>query len=418
MHTSRTSPPFPRPFLPILVQLVAVALFLCTVWFVGRTYPGEPFDRSGSERTKIRRADAGRAGIDTTVILQSIAGTPAARELRSRATAYANASDALQRQADSLIAGASAKGDAARAAADSVRAAGLKRTASQYRDRANGLDSTLAVREAAIARRAAKHQVWVYVAAADLLMATFAGLVAMVLLLQKVPRRWIPAVVAALLAAAVVAGILFTRTWYDYDSRTYDLARMALGDDVVGLARFSDALHIVVVVIALLGAVFAWSGLPWPNRALGPGGTADAARDIRQAMRLNQLGLYVGATMLVVYVAAVSSLFDWTLAYVNPAPKTVFDEVRALANSAVTARSLLASGLLLSMYGTALILVRVMRSYVAERVHPDGSIEEQEAWVQAQGLSGGDWIQPLKPLAAVLAPVVTGVVAQILQNLS
>jgi hypothetical protein len=255
---------------------------------------------------------------------------------------------------------------------------------------------------------------WVYVASLDLLVAGLASLIALGSGLKE--RRRVAGVAAAMLIPAVLFGVLFACTWYDYHTPPYQLASSVLGRHVLRVAHISDGLHILAVVLFAMSAVFAGARLPRPGVTHDIASAEVAAREIREAMRATRFGLFVGATMLVVYVAATSSLFEWALAYVNPQPKALFDGFQAMANSAVTARSLLASALLLSLYGPAALMLRVMADDVSARIHPEPV--SRETWISEHGLGADNWLHPLKPLAAIVAPAVTGVVAQVLQGLT
>ena len=121
--------------------------------------------------------------------------------------------------------------------------------------------------------------------------------------------------------------------------------------------------------------------------------------------------------MLVVYVAAVSTFFQWTLEFVDPTQKQLSSGIQALTNGAVTARSLLASGLLLSLYGAATFMLRLMAGFLADQARPGVPVAERDQWLSDHGLAFTNWAQPLRPLAAILAPAATGVVSQFIQNL-
>jgi hypothetical protein len=120
--------------------------------------------------------------------------------------------------------------------------------------------------------------------------------------------------------------------------------------------------------------------------------------------------------MLVMYVIAVSSLFEWVLAFVD-SDQAVAAGVEALAKSAITARALLASGLLVFGFGAAAAMGRLIGLELVTRALPDASATEREAWIQQQGLGAIGLGQQLKTVAAVVAPLVTGVLAQVLQSL-
>jgi hypothetical protein len=159
-------------------------------------------------------------------------------------------------------------------------------------------------------------------------------------------------------------------------------------------------------------ATWALSGAPATEVDLARG-----ARELADTNRLFRIALYFAAAMLVAYVAAVSSLFQWVLAFVEP-DKTVYTAVEELTNSAITGRALLASGLLVFGFGASAALVRLIGFNLARRALPQGSTVDREAWTTEQGLVAIDLRQQLRTLAAILAPLATGVIAQIVNGLA
>lgn len=397
--------PCPRPFLPALVPGAIAALFLATVWSIGFSF--------GSKAASGFRPDS---------LVQQVIGVSEAAQLDSRARLFEHEANRYEQRADSFLmhsfgrVGIDGVGGLL-VKADTTAAGAMKKRADLYRQRVPKLDSAAAAREVVLAAREAKRQLWVYIASLDVLVAALASLYAVGIALRKVPHRCVLTVLAKLLPPALLAGLVFACTWYDYNTPPYLWAAKALGDDVLYVARFSDGLHIVAVTLFALGAVFAGSALPPMGGELTPAAAERAARDVVEGMRATRVGLYVGATMLVVYVAAVSTFFQWTLEFVDPTQKQLFSGFQALTNGAVTARSLLASGLLLSLYGAATFMLRLMAGFLADQARPGVPVAERDQWLSDQGIASTNWAQPLKPLAAILAPAATGVVSQILQNL-
>lgn len=302
--------------------------------------------------------------------------------------------------------------------ADTVEA--RRKRAAAYREHANALASRASAFPAARATREARHTLWVYTVWLDLAVCGAAGLVALGVLCAVLWRLWRGGWVTRRFCAAAVAGAVvlsaaaaaaLARWWHDYDNAAFRLASLAVGSDVMRLVRFDDALHVATVTMAVAAGavVFAAPGLT-------PAGVLDSEADVAEHMRFTRLALYVGAAMLVAYVAMVSTLFHWVQAFAGGADPVLLQGVDALARSAVTTRSLLASSLLVGVYAPSMLLLRGRSLELAARKKPGTTAAEREEWMKAQGLHASGVMDGLKPVLAILAPVLTGPIADLLQR--
>jgi hypothetical protein len=387
-------PQRPGIFFPALIPGIPVVLFLLSLWWLGTRYELHPPSEFRAEN-----------------VIQPLITDSSAAQLRARAGRLEQAAAALEQRAF-----ANAAWDTA-ARPETARA-------NLYRVRADSLTSRAGVRDGVLAQRHGRRLLWIYALSVDVVVCVLAGLLTLALtfgalLSRRVPRRRALRALATMLALAVPAALLFWWSWYDHVTPPYALVRTAVGDEILDLLRAVDGLHILIVTLIMLAGAF----LP-PSAALrrtrrAPVGSheiAGVARELAEGNRLFRIVLYIAASMLVVYVAAVSSFFHWVLAFVNP-DKPVFAAVEGLTNSAVTARGLLASGILVFGFGLAALIGRATALNLAQSACPDGSPGERQTWIAEQGLVPADLRQQLKTVAAVLAPLATGVLAQVLTGL-
>jgi hypothetical protein len=375
---------------------VAAAAVLVTAWFIGTAYdlrmPG------GLRLEQVVAAPLEPADPPT---------------LRARAMTLARRGDSLEAAA---LAGA--------LPADGARAA--REQAELYGEWAARLDARAHATETAAATREARRILWVYSITLDLIVCTGAALFALGLVVWALVRLRRERVVSRRFAAGVVTvdGVLgvavaafFVRVWYDYRTEPFQLVRAAAGKNVLGMVRFDDGLHVgtctllVVSCVMLLAVPRLLASHPADGHPPTPAAASRDARLVAEALRLARGVLYVGAAMVVVYVATVSAVFQWTLAYVDAGRPALLQGVEALTQSAVTARSLIASGLLVAIHVPTVFILRMRASGLAARALPDASLPEREEWMQAQGLSSSNPSQHVKTVAAILAPVVTGPIA-------
>ncbi|MFL5386159.1 MAG: hypothetical protein ACJ8GN_26890 [Longimicrobiaceae bacterium] len=315
-------------------------------------------------------------------------------------------------------------------AAPDSGASALAARADLYRKRAGELETRAAAREATLARRHGKRMLWVYSICVDLLVASLATLLPLAasfraLRQRKVPRLTAAAVVAGVFLLAIPGTVAFARMWSGYGTPPWHLVEATVGPSVLGVTRLSAALHV------LAASLFVWPGVftapRLPRRAAGAGSTRAeasdpemerAARELAQTIRLMRYFLYVAAAMLVVSVVTSSTLFQWALSFVDPAQATLFAGVQELTRHAVTAHSLVSSGLLLAGFGTSALQLRLMSGTLAERALPVGSATERQEWMKEHEVAAPGVPQQLKALATILAPVATSVLAPILQSLA
>jgi hypothetical protein len=342
----------------------------------------------------------------------------------SRAAQLGRRADLLERHAELL------ETRAFDGAVPDSGASGLVARADLYRKWSASLDDRAAARDATLARRHGKRMLWVYSICVDVLVAALAVLVALAATFRALRGRKVP----RLAAAGVLAGVFlltlpgaaaFAWMWSHYSTPPWHLVEATVGKGVLRMAHFSVALHILAATLFVWPGVFTAPRLSRRHTVPGPAGVEAggpeverAARELAETIRLMRFFLYVAAAMLVVYVAATSSLFQWTLAFVDPAQEGLFAGVQELLGNAVTAHSLVASGLLLAGFGTSALQLRLMAGALAERALPDGSGEEREEWMKQHDVAAPGVQQQLQAVATILAPVATSVLAPLLQSLA
>lgn len=349
-----------------------------------------------------------------------------ARPLEPSAVAQLRKSaEDFERRADSVEA------RALHLALDGGALEGERKRAGLYREWARTLEDRASAQDAALATREARRILWVYSIGLDLLVCTITGLLALAVSLRvlggmrrdgRVTPRFAAGVLAATAMLAVAAYFVFVTWWYDYGSDPFLLVRAAVEPGVLAVVRFDDGFHVAVTTFGM-ALVFLLIAAPrlalarvWDDGASGPSSIAAAAGEIAESMRLTRFVLYVVAALLVVYVIAMSALFHWMMAFVDPGRQALFAGVEALTRSAVTGRSLLASGLVVAFSAPLVVMLRVMAGDLAARALPDATMPEREEWMRKHGMAGANAFDNLKLLAAILAPVVTGPLADLLQN--
>ncbi|HEX6371787.1 MAG TPA: hypothetical protein VF006_22890 [Longimicrobium sp.] len=393
--------PLWRAMIPGLSTGVAAAAVLVTAWFIGTAYdvrmPG---------------------GLRPEQVIAAPLEPAAPSALRARAAVLVRRGDSIEAAA---LAGA--------LPADGVKAA--REQAELYGEWAAQLDARAHAAETAAATREARRILWIYSLTLDLIVCAAAALVALGLVVRALVRLRRERVVSGGLAAGVLAvdgalgvavAAFFVRVWYDYRTEPFQLVGAAAGESVLRMVRFDDGLHVGTCTLLVAGCVMLLAvprllaSHPADGHPPTPAAAARDARLVAEALRIARCVLYVGAAMVVVYVATVSAVFQWTLAYVDAGRPALLQGVEALTQSAVTARSLIASGLLVAIYGPTVLTLRMMANRLAARALPDASLPAREEWMQAQGLSSSNPSQHIKTVAAILAPIVTGPIAGALQG--
>jgi hypothetical protein len=382
-----------QPSSSMLVPGVAIGLFLLSLWWFGTRYELRP-----------------QSEFQPQNVVEQVIDGRAAAQLRRDAARLQDTADALEERAFLDT-----------ATDNSAKA--LVARAERYRVRAQRLASEAGARDAVLASRHAKRLLWLYAATVDIVVCILAGLVALGVTyrtLRTERRRRPMAVVAGMMVLSIPAAVLFAWKWYDYATPPYALVQAAVGSHILAFMRWSDGLHILAVTLIMWSGVFTAPAVLLRRGAVqalsGESEITRAARDVASRNELFRLALYVASAMLVMYVVAVSSLFQWVLAFVG-SDQAVTAGVEALTKSATTARALLASGLLVFGFGTAAAMGRVIGSELVTRALPDASTTEREAWTREQGLTSTNFRPQLKALAAILAPLATGILAQVLQSL-
>jgi hypothetical protein len=383
----------PKLYYPALLPGMAAAVFLFTLWWIGTRYEVRPPSEFAAEN-----------------VIQQVVDSAATGRLHLRASRLYEMAESVEvkalenRMLDTVGSPISAQVTRLRARADSLR-------------------FQVFSREVILAKRHAKRVLWVYAFSVDATVCILAGLIVLVLTFgvmreRQIPSLWALGVLAAMVVLSLPPALLFMSKWYDAFTPPFDLVTKSVGKPVLDLVRTSDGLHIMIATLITWGGVFTGPTLlTHPPAKASTFDQAFAERELAEFSRLFRLSLYVISAMLVVYVAAVSSLFQWVLAFVQP-DAAVYGSIEALANSAVTARALLASGLLVFGSGTSAAVVRYMAMKMATNVLPEAGLAEHEEWAQKHALVGNDLRQRLKTLAVILAPFITGVLAQVLQKVA
>ncbi|HYR11828.1 MAG TPA: hypothetical protein VEQ60_28850 [Longimicrobium sp.] len=336
------------------------------------------------------------------------------------------AADALLQRADRLTALArAAEARALSGPADPDTLERYRKLAELYQDWARETSAQARAREATLASHDALRTLWAYGTTLDLLACSVGGLVAWGIALRamgrlrsrgRVSKRAAKRVLTtiAVVPAAVYFG--FMEVWRGFDTPAHLLARAALPEPALRTVAMDDSLH---VAMALMYVAACWVAVAAPALARRQDGSDDhagSAREIADSMRLVRYTLYMGAAMLVVYVATVSSFFHWVSAFVDPADEAVASGVDALARSAVTARSFIATGLVAMVYLPSAMCLKLMAVNLAERALPEGSVPQREEWMKTHGILVAGTVDHLKPVAAILAPLLAGPVAEVLQH--
>lgn len=216
---------------------------------------------------------------------------------------------------------------------------------------------------------------------------------------------------------ALLAVLFAAASWYVLRHISYGVISGALLTPTVftqapGLpARqqfFSSGGQITALFLAALSALI----LPSP-------GCGDE-RCLRSRIGLLRLVLGAGTALLVVDVMREDALLRWAIAFVDPSNKTAANTVQGLASTIVAGRGVLGTVLLAAIYLPA---ASMLRGQVWNAVPATiATIPEATQWLQDRGLIAPSAAAQLRPIVAVLLPLLTGVLsgpaADVLRNLT
>ncbi|HYH78203.1 MAG TPA: hypothetical protein VEX86_00350 [Longimicrobium sp.] len=330
---------------------------------------------------------------------------------RSRAAAYVQQAEALERRA-------------AGPGAQDVSA--LKGDADLYRAWARQMEAEAFTGEAVAASRHATQLTWVYSTYLDVLACLMAAGLAWAIIVavtsdlrrkEKIGRRQVQWVVVASVLAPIAGYVLFIAFWDDYWSNAFSLLYRHVALEFI---RTDDAIHVgtALLYVVMSGVVVGAPIYFLPRERSQPdiGEVEDAAREVARRIRQLRLALYVGAAMLVIYVANESAVFHTALSYLDPAQKELGERVDGLIASAVTARSLIAFVLVTVVYVPGALMLQVMGRELAHLALPAALPAEREKWLKDRGLVALSALENAKPAAAILAPLITGPIAEVFRG--
>lgn len=143
-------------------------------------------------------------------------------------------------------------------------------------------------------------------------------------------------------------------------------------------------------------------------------------RCLRSRIGLLRLVLGAGTVLLVVDVMREDALLQWALGFVDPSSKTAARVLQSLASTIVAGRGVLGTVLLAAIYLPA---ASILRGQVWATVPPTiATIPEATQWLQDRGLIAPSGIAQIRPIVAVLLPLLTGVFSgpagDVLRNLT
>jgi hypothetical protein len=171
---------------------------------------------------------------------------------------------------------------------------------------------------------------------------------------------------------------------------------------------FSSGGQITALFLAALSALI----LPAP-------GCGDE-RCLRNRIWLLRLVLGAGTALLVIDVMREDALLRWAIAFVDPSNKIAVNTVQGLASTIVAGRGVQGTVLLTAIYLPA---ASMLRGQVWNAVPATiATIPEATQWLQDRGLIAPSAVAQLRPIVAVLLPLLTGVLsgpaAAVLRNLT
>ena len=205
----------------------------------------------------------------------------------------------------------------------------------------------------------------------------------------------------------LLLGVLFSAaSWYVLRRISYGAISGALLSPTVfaqapGLPGrqqfFSSGGQITALFLAALSSLL----LPSP-------GCSDE-RCLRSRIGLLRLVLEAGTALLVVDVLREDALLRWAVTFVDASNKTAATTVQGLASTIVAGRGVLASVLLAAFYLPA---ASMLRGQVWNTVPASiATIPEATQWLQDRGLVAPSAAAQLRPVIAMLLPLLTGVLS-------
>jgi hypothetical protein len=216
---------------------------------------------------------------------------------------------------------------------------------------------------------------------------------------------------------AFLAVLFSIASWYVVDHIGYGMVSGALLKPTVFAqtpslpARqqfFSSGGQITALFLAAL------SSLTLPS----PGCTDE--RCLRCRIALLRLVLGAGTALLVVDVMRENALLAWALGFVDPSDTAAARTLQSLASTIVAGRGVLGTVLLATIYLPA---ASILRGQVWAAVPSTiATIPEATQWLQDRGLIAASGVAQLRPIVAVLLPLLTGVLSgpagEVLRNLT
>lgn len=143
----------------------------------------------------------------------------------------------------------------------------------------------------------------------------------------------------------------------------------------------------------------------------------EEAWEFANAMRLMRLMLYLLALVLVVYMLTVRVQFQWLLSFIDPGQKEFSESVKGLTASGMTMRSIQSTVLIAAIYLPPTCILRLLAWELANRALPNKPLKKQSDWLVARDLNYTTNLERLTPVVAMLAPIITGPLAELIQSL-
>lgn len=324
----------------------------------------------------------------------------------------------------------------------------LKDQADLFRDwaqaqekKAQAIETQATANATVRSQRDATRIIWAYVTTIDIILVITAlavGYATLLTLFRNAEgaekRRFLSLIFVISIIGPVSAFLSFKFLWKENEGVPSRLLNSYLGDvdgtNVFNVVTLDNGLHVAGawLYIMVAAAILAFPRLAAYARS-GPGSEHTSADNMRpevleeeawefaNAMRLLRLMLYILALLLVVYVLSVRTLHHWSLAFLNPDQKELFAAVQTLATSAVTMRSLQATMLISAIYLPSAFMLRMLAWELANRALPGKTLQEQDEWLKTRGLSYTTNWEQLKPIVAMISPLVAGPLAELIQSL-